>query len=158
MKLAEALIERKALKEKIARLRARLAENAKVQEGDQPQEDPRALLREVDDALRELHALIVRINATNIRTPLSDGMRITLMQAIAERDVLALKRAVLQQVVDAATVTRERGFAITRSEIKFRPTVEVAELQKDIDALAKEYRELDTRIQTRNFETELAEG
>jgi hypothetical protein len=156
MKLAEALIERKALKEKIARLRARLAENAKVQEGDQPQEDPRALLREVDDALRELHALIVRINATNIRTPLSDG--ITLMQAIAERDVLALKRAVLQQVVDAATVTRERGFAITRSEIKFRPTVEVAELQKDIDALAKEYRELDTRIQTRNFETELAEG
>jgi hypothetical protein len=60
--------------------------------------------------------------------------------------------------VDAATVTRERGFAITRSEIKFRPTVEVAELQKDIDALAKEYRELDTRIQTRNFETELAEG
>jgi hypothetical protein len=33
MKLAEALIERKALKDKINRLRERLVENAQVQEG-----------------------------------------------------------------------------------------------------------------------------
>lgn len=151
MKLAEALIERKARKDKLARLRARLAENAKVQEGDQPQEDPRELLREVDAVLRELQTLIVRINATNIRAPLEHGGRVSLMEAIAERDILALRRAVLQQVVDAATVTRERGFAITRSEIKFRPTVDIAALAKEIDGLAKAYRELDTRIQARNL-------
>lgn len=157
MKLAEALIERKALKEKIARLRERLVENAKVQEGDLPQEDPRALLAELDSAAADLKRLTTQINATNIRTPLRPDGTETLMDAVAQRDILALKRNILQQLVGAATISRERGFAVTRSEIKFRPTVDVAALQKDIDALAKEYRELDTLIQTRNFETELLE-
>jgi hypothetical protein len=157
MKLAEALIERKAAKDKIARLRERITQNAKVQEGDTPHEDPRELLRELDAAQQELRALTVRINATNIQTALADDARATLMEAIADRDALALKRAALQQVVGAAAVTREHGFAITRSEIKFRATVDVAAMQKEIDALAKEYRELDARIQARNFETELIE-
>ena len=157
MKLAEALIERKALKDKLARLRTRLAENAKVQEGDQPHEDPRELLREVDEVLAALRTLIVRINTTNIRTPLAEGEGVTLMEAIAERDVIDLQREVLQTVVNSATITREHGYAITRSEIKFRPTVDVAAFEKEIDARAKAYRELDTRIQARNFETELVE-
>jgi Family of unknown function (DUF6847) len=157
MKLAEALIERKALKEKIARLRERLVENAKIQEGDAPQEDPRALLNEVDAALREMARLTARINATNIGTPLEANDARSLMDGIAERDMLALKRAIVQQLVGAATITREHGYTITRSEIKFRPTVDVAALQKELDALAKQYRELDTQIQTRNFAIELME-
>lgn len=57
------------VKEQITRLRKRLIENAKVQEGDTPQEDPRLLLKETDAALNELERLTTRINGTNIRTP-----------------------------------------------------------------------------------------
>ncbi len=158
MKLAEALIERKALKEKLGRLRQRLVENAKVQEGDQPQEDPRALLREVEETLGALQRLIVQINRTNIATALVEGEGVTLMDALAQRDILALQRETLQLAVNAATISRERGFAVTRSEIKFRATLDVATLQKDIDANAKASRELDTRIQARNFAVELLES
>lgn len=155
MKLAEALIERKALKDKLARLRERLVENAKVQEGDAPQEDPRELLAQMDAAIQELQTLTTRINTTNIRTPLAEGDPRSLMDAIAKRDMLALKRSILAQLAQSATISRERGFAVTRAEIKFRPTVEVAALQQEIDALAKQYRELDTKIQTANFVSEL---
>ncbi len=159
MKLAEALIERKALKEKLDRLRQRLAENARVQEGDTPSENPNQLLAEARDVLGQFESLNVRINTTNIRTLFVEGEPRNLMEAIAERDRLALERGVLQQLAEAAGVPKQQGFpyVVTRSEVKFRATVDVAALQKEIDALAKRYRELDARIQARNFETELVE-
>ncbi len=155
MKLAEALIERKAVKDKLARLRERLVANAQVQEGDAPQEDPRALLQDVDAAIQELQTFTTRINVTNIRTPLEAGEARSLMDAIAERDMLLLKRTILAQLVQGASITQQRGYGVTRNEVKFRATVDVAELQKEIDALAKQYRELDTQIQAANFATEL---
>jgi len=155
MILAEALVQRKAVKEKLARLKQRLYDNAKVQEGDQPNEDPMGLLREVDSTLTELETLTVRINRTNIATAMPDGSG-TLMEAIARRDMLNLKRAVLESVIGAAGAPRER-WVMTRSEIKWRPTVDVAQVQKEIDALAKAYRELDTQIQSVNWTAELAE-
>ena len=42
MKLAEALMERSDLKTRIEQLAARLNENAKVQEGDEPAKTPRS--------------------------------------------------------------------------------------------------------------------
>jgi hypothetical protein len=110
---------------------------------------------EVNVALNDLKTLTTNINATNIRTPLAEGDARTLMEAIAERDMLDLKRGILAQLAQSATITRQRGFAVTRAEIKFRPTVDVAVLQQEIDALAKQYRELDTKIQTANFASEL---
>ena len=97
MKLAEALIERKALKDNLGRLRERLTQNAQVQEGDTPPEDPQVLMNEVDAALKDLQVLTVRINLTNTRTALAEGDSRTLMDAIAERDMLALKRSILAQ-------------------------------------------------------------
>lgn len=155
MKLAEALIERKAVKDKIGRLRERLTQNALVQEGETPQEDPRELLAEVDAALVELQGLTTRINTTNIRAPLAVGDARSLMDAIAERDTLTLKRGLIAQLIQSAVVTRVQGYGVTRNEVKFRATVDVAALQKEVDALAKQYRELDTQIQAANFTTEL---
>ena len=51
MRLAEALIERKALKGKVKNLEERLDRVAKVQEGDRPTEDPTALLQQLREAL-----------------------------------------------------------------------------------------------------------
>jgi len=148
-------VERKALKEKLDRLTHRLQQNAKVQEGDRPAEEPTTLLAEVETVLAELEQLTVRINRTNMATTLPDDPNMTLMEAIAQRDRLAWQRKILGSVVEAAAITRDR-WAVTRSEIRFRPTVDVAALQKQIDALAKAYRELDTRIQAANWATEMA--
>lgn len=155
MKLAEALIERKALKDKLNGLRERLVKNAQVQEGDAPQEDPHTLLEQVDACLNDLQALTTRINTTNIRTPLAQGDTRTLMDAIAERDMRALKRGILNQLIEGAAINRKNVYGVTRNEVKFQPTVDVGALQKQVDALAKEYRELDTQIQIANFATEL---
>lgn len=156
MKLAEALNERKSLKTKLTNLRERLVANARVQEGDQPAEQPVALLGEVADSVAKLESLIVRINRTNLEAKLPDDAKMTLMEAIARRDILNLRYEVLKQLVGAASTTQNR-WAVTRSEIKFRTTVNVADLQKDADALAKEIRQLDTRLQAANWQIDLAE-
>ena len=156
MKLAEALTERKTLMEKLARLRARLAANARVQEGDEPAEKPESLLAEVDVSAAALENMIVRINRTNVSTALENEPRVTLMEAVARRDMLRLRFAALTELVAAAQPGPQR-FAVTRSEVRSRPTVDVAALQTQVDALAREIRQLDTRLQAANWAVDLAE-
>jgi len=151
MKLAEALLERKSLTQKIEALRARLAENALVQEGDQPSEQPQALMAELNDAVNQLESLIRRINATNHAAQLADGT--TVSQAIVTRDMLRLRRQALEQVAEAASMRQARYM---RTEVRYVATVNTGELRKQIDALSKDWRELDAQIQAVNWMTELA--
>ncbi|MDV3351896.1 DIP1984 family protein [Leptothoe sp. LEGE 181152] len=65
MKLAEALMQRADCQKRIAQLRQRLTRSAKVQEGEQPPENPQELLSEVDTVITELTRLVQRINQTN---------------------------------------------------------------------------------------------
>ena len=67
MKLATALSERADLQRRISELGTRLNNNAKVQEGEKPSEDPKALLKELDECLIRLEELVARINRTNVR-------------------------------------------------------------------------------------------
>jgi len=39
--------------------------------------------------------------------------------------------------------------------VKFVPTLSISQLQKEIDLLSKKFRELDTRLQELNWNTEL---
>jgi hypothetical protein len=152
MKLAEALLERKNLKTKVESLRARAVQNVLVQEGDEPTERPRDLIDELNGAVLELGVLIRRINATNNVTRLPDDT--TISDAIVRRDMLNLRRVALEQVANTAMVRTNRT---TRSEVKFVPTVNAAQLRKDVDVLAKKCRELDAQIQAVNWNTELVE-
>lgn len=152
MKLAEALIQRADRQKKIHQLRQRLMRSARVQEDEQPPEDPQALLAELRQALDDLAALIKRINKTNLSTELGDGL--TLTDALAERDILVMHRNVLSSLIEAAIPQQPR---FGRSEIKFYSTVDVSDVQKQIDDLARQHRELDSRIQAINWETELIE-
>jgi len=54
--------------------------------------------------------------------------------------------------LDAASSRIDR---YSRAEIEIRSTVEVAELQKNLDALSKELRETDEKIQEANWTIEL---
>lgn len=68
MKLATALSRRKELQTHIHELENRLMNNAQVQEGEEPAEDPRELLGELAADHQELERLISAINRTNDRT------------------------------------------------------------------------------------------
>lgn len=45
--------------------------------------------------------------------------------------------------------------SLTRSEVKYVRNIDVVETRKRADELAKDYRELDARIQEFNWQTEL---
>ncbi len=149
MKLAEALNQRADLQKRIAQLRERLANNVKVQEGDQPAENPQDLFQELDDSLKQLKDLIVSINRTNQET-VWEGK--TLTETIAEKDTLSLHIATLRSALDAANVRSDR---YSRNEIKFVRTVDVNALQKRVDDLSRDLRQLDSRLQQANWTTDL---
>jgi hypothetical protein len=151
MKLAEALVARADAQNRLNDLRRRLAANARVQEGDPPVEDPAALLEEFERTSNELLMLIQRINRTNSKSPFGSA---TLTEALAERDVLKLRQALYRDLAQAASASQSRT---TRSEVKFVSTVSVSEIQRAADRLAKEHRELDTRIQEANWTVALVD-
>ena len=149
MKLAEALIMRADLKNKISQVKSRIIQNAKVQEGDEPTEDPAELLVKYDALMSEFEALVVRVNRTNAAAEFEAGR---LIDAIAERDCLKTRISTYRDVCDKASVMRERGFG---SDYKFIRCVDVTELRKQIDELSKQYREIDTKIQGINWTIDL---
>lgn len=153
MKLAEALILRSDIQKKIQELRFRLRNVIKIQEGEEAAENPSDLFRELNGVLEQFESLVQKINKTNSQTEYEQGMTIT--DALARREKLQLKRSVLSDVMDTASIRYDRS---SRTEIKFITTVDISALQKQIDELAKEHRKLDTRIQELNWTTELIES
>ena len=151
MKIAEALALRADLQKRLEQLKQRLVKNARIQEGDAPEEDPVELQSELERSARELTLLIQRINRTNAASQFGAG---TLADALAERDVLKLRYNAYRELANAASTSQAR---LTRSEVKFISTVSVASIQRKADDLAKEYRELDTRIQEADWLTTLLE-
>ena len=152
MKLAEALALRADRQRYLAQLKSRLLANAKVQEGDTPAEDPEALLNELEQVTGELERLIQRINRTNAATVLEPGVTVT--DALAIRDMLQTKQGIYRELGQAASVIQSR---LTRSEVKFRSAVDVAAAHQTANDLARQFRELDVRIQEKNWLTELVD-
>lgn len=152
MKLAEALVERKDAQIKIGELTERLQRSILVQEGEQPAEQPSPLLQELEEVIHRLETLIVAINRTNVQTQLPDGR--TIMVAIAGRDVIRTQITVLDTLIRSAGSPQ---FRTRGSEIKIVVTVDIAQLQRDRDRLARSYRELDTAIQAMNWTTDLVQ-
>ncbi len=149
MKLAEALQERADVQRRLAQLKGRLRLNARVQEGEAPSEDPKALLAELDGLVARLEELVRRINLTNAATE-DAGESLTAL--IARRDTLQTKASILRDFLEEASSLANRSM---RSEIKVKSTVNVAEKRREVDALAREIRLLDSRIQQRNWLADL---
>ena len=144
MKLANALSQRSELQTRIRQLESRLNNNAQVQE------DPMELLKELDGDYARLEELISAINRTNNSTAVEGG--ITLSDLLARRDCLKGRLSVLRSFLDSASALVRRHSA---SEIKVKSTVNVRQLQKQVDGLSKDLRELEETIQEKNWTTEL---
>jgi hypothetical protein len=152
MKLAEALVLRADAQKRFQQLKERLVQNALVQEGDTPAEDPRSLLEQLERVAADLTALIQRINRTNTSTIIEEGR--SMADLLAARDVLGMRQALYRDLAKAAAVRRDR-YGLT--EIKFVSTISIAAMQRQADEIAQEYRALDTRIQQFNWQTDLLE-
>lgn len=150
MKLAEALSIRKDLQKRIQQLGQRIGNNVKVQEGDEPLEQPEELMKELDSCLVQLEKLIWRINATNMQTVNAEGKTVT--QLMAEKDVLTTRITILREAFDRASSGSDR---YSRSEIKMVTTVDVKKLRKMVDDYSAKLRTLDVEIQALNFQTEM---
>ena len=152
MTLGEALTVRADLQRRLAELRVRLLASAKVQEGEAPPEQPDVLLAEFEQTAERLRTLIARINRTNLTVTTTAGE--TLTDALARRDVLAVRFAVHHELASAAAKQSER---YSPREIKMTPTVDVALLRRKVDELARERRELDVALQSANWLSPLAD-
>ena len=149
MKLATALSERADLQRRISELAGRLNQNAKVQEGDEPAENPKDLLAELDGCLGRLEELIARINRTNNETTHEN---MTLTDLIARRDCLKERIRIMRDFLNASSDKVNR---YSKTEIRIVSTVRVADLQKQVDKYSKQLRETDELIQSPNWTTEL---
>src|SRR5262245_55995120 len=150
MKLAEALLLRADLQKKLASLQTRAQKYVVVQEGERPAEDPRELLNQVEAMAADLQRLVYAINRTNLHHTIKSGVSLT--EALARRDSLALRHRALQGVIDACVRPVER-YGV--KEIRWVLTVDVPTLQTQVDGLAKQVRELNAAIQEAGWAVEL---
>ena len=151
MKLAQALILRADTQKRLEQLKGRLLDNAKMQENERPSEDPKLLLKELDRLSDELFRLILAINLTNSSAKFEN---VSLTEMIAKKDTLSQKASVLREFAKSAS---QKVDLYSNSEIKILSSVDVAMLQKQIDELSKEIRELDMKLQEANWQFDLVE-
>ncbi|AVD70158.1 DIP1984 family protein [Desulfobulbus oralis] len=149
MKLAEALILRADTQKRIAQLKERLLLNAKVQAGDQPAEKPESLLAELEEATCQLIALICTINRANAAAQVEGR---SLADLLAERDARMAQAAILRAFLAGAAAKVDR---YSQKEIALLSTVDVAAKQKEVDALARKIRNMDLKVQEKNWLTEV---
>ncbi len=152
MKLAEALVIRSDLQQKLDDLQARLNNNASVQEGEKPGEDPKVLLTQLNSTLLELEKLISAINLTNAVVKAADGR--TMTELLSQRDCLKKRIAIMRNFLSCATFPAHRS---RTSEILYKSTIPVDELQKTVDDHSAQLRRLELDIQALNWGSDLAE-
>lgn len=150
MKLAEALSLKKDLEKRISDLKERLDNAVRVQEGDEPAENPTELLTELNRCLEQLETLIYNINVTNMKVVNEDGKTMTKM--LAERDVLNKRIGILRSTFNRAASYGDR---YSRNEVRSVATIEAKPLRQELDKFSKQYRELDMTIQRLNFTYDL---
>ncbi|WP_432352905.1 DIP1984 family protein [Sporosarcina sp. A2] len=152
MKLAEALIARADYQKRIEQLKRRIHMNLKIQEGDAPAEDPNEMLSELAEIRQRVTVLIKQINRTNCEVQFDEQR--SLADALTDRDQLMDQRTLLSKVAEGAAQQADR---YSQSEIRIVSTVNVKEIQKQVDQLSKAYREMDTKIQGMNWNIDLVE-
>jgi hypothetical protein len=155
MKLAEALLLRADANKRIHELQARLQRSARIQEGDTAPENAVELMDELARTVAEVTRLVKQINRTNAQTAFDESR--TLTDALADRDALTTEYGVLIGTITHATGGGQPQYGYNPSPIKHFRAINVADVQKRADDLARRRRELDTQIQQLNWSVDLIE-
>ena len=146
MKLAEGLLLRADLMKKIEQLQNRIRPVLIVSGDKLPQEDPNKILAQLRSAIQDLESIIIRINKTNNETSVEgEG---SLMEALAKRDSLKILSEKLRNIRYAAQVNNS-------GDTNLKTTIDIKNLQTEMDQTGRAFREIDSKIQEINWLTEL---
>lgn len=147
MLIAEALVLRSEYKTVIDNLERRIRKNSKVyEEGDNPTENLDNLIKEYSEVREKLRDLIIKINHTNLTTKLPNGMIVA--------DAIAHKNALMDEKNMLDSIMHESMGSSFRDE-KTYPVMDIKDIQKEINKISKEYREINSAIQKNNWSTNL---
>lgn len=147
MKLAEALIKRKDTLKMIDVVNRRMVDIALLDEGQVPEFSHDEMINELDELYLELVLLMQTINRTNANVMFDEHRTIT--DALAERDILSYRQKIIMKLLNETSAKRYM--------YKHTRTFSVRKLAKELDKSAKKFRELDLKIQQKNWATEAME-
>ncbi|MDO7872862.1 hypothetical protein EGW74_10380 [Enterococcus casseliflavus] len=150
MKLAEALLLRRDLNNRLFQLRNEISNSVLVQEGDTLDRSITELFKEYDEINQQYSELVVAINRKNATASLADSA-LLLMEALEQREQLRRKHALLTQALDETKAAPRMG----RNEIRLVRTIDTKTLTEQLNATAKQLRELDGKIQQTNWLVDL---
>ena len=151
MKLAEALSERSALKDRMSMLSKRLQENAFVYEGDEPLDDPKEMLKELEMLTKRNEELVSSINMANANTKASNGEVLAVL--LARRDSLITKSQVLSKLLESNP--HDPYSSRTKDTVRRVPVVDMRTVRLEMEEASKKAREIDALIQATNWNTEI---
>lgn len=146
MKLAEALIVRRDLQNKLNELQNTLINSALIEEGDTLDIPIKDLLAEYEAVGQQLSQLVVQINQRNQEIKVADSND-SLQVILEKRENLRRRHNLYTQIIEATGANRRYG----RNEIKMTRTVNLKEMTALLDQVAKEIRETDALIQQTNW-------
>lgn len=150
MKLAEALLLRRDLNNRLFQLRNEISSSVLVQEGDTLDRSITELFKEYDEINQQYSELVVAINRKNATASVADSA-LLLMEALEQREQLRRKHALLTQALDETKAAPRMG----RNEIRLVRTIDIKTLTEQLNATAKQLRELDGKIQQTNWLVDL---
>ena len=152
MKLAEALLLRRDLENRLQILRAEITDSVLVQEGDTLDRSVTDLLADYQEASQQLDEIARQINHTNATTPLVDS-DISLVDALSQRERLRQSHALYTQILASAKTGPRMG----RNEIRYIRTIDTQEITKWLNQTAQSLRQIDGQIQQTNWVTDLTQ-
>ncbi|MBO0427158.1 MULTISPECIES: DIP1984 family protein [unclassified Enterococcus] len=150
MKLAEALLLRRDLNNRLFQLRNEIFSSVLVQEGDTLDRSITELFKEYDEINQQYSELVVAINRKNATASVADSA-LLLMEALEQREQLRRKHALLTQALDETKAAPRMG----RNEIRLVRMIDTKTLTEQLNATAKQLRELDGKIQQTNWLVDL---
>ena len=126
MKLAEALLLRRDLNNRLFQLRNEISSSVLVQEGDTLDRSITELFKEYDEINQQYSELVVAINRKNATASLADSA-LLLMEALEQREQLRRKHALLTQALDETKAAPRMG----RNEIRLVRTIDTKTLRSN---------------------------
>ena len=156
MKLAEALLEKKALAGRIQELNRRFSEAALIEADEEPEENAEELLNSLQAAFARWEFLTVAINQSNNKVMVGEK---TMMSALAHRDSLQTQITHFSSLRDQirGRNSNRRLYGENAPKLVLAPNISVQAFISLVDSLSQELRLLDTSIQAANWANDLVE-
>lgn len=150
MKLAEILLHRTELNEKLKSIGSRLYFNLKIQEGDKATEDPNALINELFAVGNQLTVIQNKIDIANSINLTSKNRSI--LEALSEREILKKVYSKLHSGTSLVTETEAR---YSRRDIRNIKTIEVKAYRDYLEHTLSKLRAVETEILAANWQIDI---